>query len=515
MALESFEVETSGQHLWAVLNKNAYSERALQAACELIDNAISAILTMLTMTNIPRKILFQFDEEGKRASIEDNGPGFPTNPDALKRCWSYGHAKPGGLNEHGCGAKTALSIFDVKGDGWQAYWKSPDSSTIYKIQGPLRSKMTVTQVSTWPGTLTDATGVYMSFPCSNECFRSLYGPNTKNMGDAIARFRSELSQLYSYQTNILDGTIRLEVNGQRVEPFQFPLDQVLSHKKFEIPLDATNTNKAVGMVVHHATAIKDSWFKVTQSSMGIYIWKNGRLIMHINAGDTFEQIAGRRPHPTLSGRIVLVNLIGDQLVLPATDPNKTRFMTDTDAFRAFVEKLRPIVAPHFTHAGVDEVYERDLVREYVDGLRLHRETVLPGYSCSVNKSLNGDTPPIDIVEEFPGTNAVRIYEAKRSDRASIDSIGQLVVNYLLARHSVAPSGRTIDKAILLLNCGSATSPLDPTLEARARTLMETTGCPLEIHSYTDGLLWPRLRPAPAVAPVRGRGRPRKVTQSTA
>jgi len=501
-SLTTFEVETSGEHLWKTLSKLEYSNRTIQAATELIDNAISAILSILAIRKFLGRVLFHFDEESGTASIEDNGPGFPTSADELKRCWSYGHAKPGGLNEHGCGAKTALSIFDVKGDGWKVYWRNDGSPTIYMIQGPLQNPMTIHHVDEWPGEMKDSpSGVYMKFPCSTDCFAALWRSNAKKetiKKDAMNRFRRELAQIYYYQPQIASNEIQIEVNGERIEPFTIDLGMngVVSHKKYSFAIGPDKKNKVDIVCIHIREEFKNSWFKANLSSMGIYIWKNGRYISHINSGDMLENIVGRKQHPSMAGRIMLVNMTGDQNTLPSTDPNKTTWNVNNDSFRELVGELSPI-AVSFFRSEKQEEYERDFVKEFVETKRIHIAPIVPGYACDVTTSIDNQTPPIDIIEKFPQQKKMNIYEAKKVPKASIDSVGQLLVNYLLAKKALESSDMTIDKAILLLNCSSDTSPMDERLEKQIRVLMENTGCPFEIHSYTDGLIWPKAVPVVA------------------
>ena len=502
MALITFEVETSGHHLWNTLGKHEYGNRMYQAAWELFDNAISAILSILGVSLTVGRIRFNFDEATNMASIEDNGPGFPLDPEQLKRCWSYGFPNPGGLNEHGCGVKTALAIFDGKGDGWKVYWKNQGNPNIYLLQGPIRTSMNAITVETWPGKINDPSGVYMSFPCSKECFRALYGRSAKKMEDAVPRFKRELAQVYYYRPEIASKKIILEVNDEPVEPFAINFGDVQSHSKFERPL--RDKNKMEGVCIQLKEELKNSWFKATQSAMGIYIWKQARFISHINSGELFEAITGRKPHPSMAGKILLVNMTGDQTTLPPTDTNKTAWRKYDDAFIEFIKQLSTVATPFFSN-GVEEDHERDLVKDFVDNKRMHLGQHIEGYVCNVGEAINSETPPIDIVEEFPGEQKVIIYEAKRENQASIKHVSQLHTNYLLAKQALGSSCRSISKAVLLLNCDREERVMDAKLEAWVRTLMAATEFPFEIHSFKHGLLWP----APPSTPKR------KVTQNKA
>lgn len=478
----SFELENSVFHLWKTLTKHEYSNRTTQAATELIDNSISALLNSSKTIG---RILYDIDEDKGCASIEDNGCGFPTDPEELKRCWTYGSSKPNNLNEHGCGAKTALSIFDKEGRGWKVYWKNAGSSTIYMIHGPLLHKMTVKQVDVWPGKLTDSSGTYMSFPCSKECFRSLYGKNVKKMDDAIERFRREISQMYYYQPNIASGKIHLEINGERVDPFTIDLGSisVKSHDKYEFAL---RDNKVSVLNIQLHEEIKNSWFKVNTSSMGIYIWKNGRFISHVKSRDVFERMTGRSAHPSMSGKITLINLVGDQKTLPPTDPNKVNWNVYDDVFNEFVNELYPIASQFFGGKNIED-HERDHMLKFVER---KRAMDFPGYKCDVNRKIEAKTPPIDLVEEYTKDD-VRLYEGKRTNMASIQDIGQLHTNYILAKEALEPLGKKISKAILLLSCNEGDSPISELLQQQTRVLMDTTGFPFEIHSYEHGLIWPK------------------------
>jgi hypothetical protein len=487
----TFQLENSGNNFCRALSKHAYGNLVIQAGCELIDNSISALLTILGKTRSTGKILFDFDKINKCASIEDNGPGFPTDVEGLIRCWSYGSTNPNGLNEHGCGSKTALSIFDKEGSGWKVYWKNEGSPIIHMIQGPLRSTMTVEQVDTWPGKLRDSSGVYMSFPCSDDCFTSLYGRNVKSIDTehAIQRLRRELANIYLYQDSIASGRIHLEVNEELVDPFVFDFgsESVTKHQKIEIKLLGGDNDKASILILEIKDELKtNSWFKVNSSTMGIRIWKNGRFICHTRCGDLFERITGLSPHPSMNGKFILVNLSGDQKTLPPTDPNKVKFNEFNDSFNGFISELYKVASPFFGTKGLAD-HERDLMKQFVE----QRKTMqIPGYVFNTNRAIGKETPPIDFIEEY-SKDDVRMYEGKRTNVASIEAFGQLLTNYILVKKAYEPLGKTITKAILLLNCNPDELFISEQLERQVRALMESTGCPFEIHSYKHGLIWPK------------------------
>lgn len=492
----TFDIENSGSNLWKTWSKLEYSNRMIQASTELIDNAISALISQLTKKTFVGKILFNIDTETGTASIEDNGPGFSTDPIDLGRCWSYGASKPGGLNEHGCGAKTALSIFDVEGRGWMVYWKKDTDPNIFMIRGPLEKTMVIHKVEKWPGKLVDSSsGVYMTFPCSVECFRSLFGNNVKTdtvKKDGIKRFKRELSQMYLFQEQIALKQIIMEVNGDVIEPFvlDYNSDSVISHEKTEFTLGPDGKNKVILTCIHLKEECKDSWFKVNSTRMGIYTWKNGRFIAHVNTGELFERITHKKPHPSMAGKIILVSMIGDQSTLPPTDPTKTNWSSNKTAFQEFVTKLSKTASPFFS-SGVPKEYERDFVKIFVDERRKNLEPIMPGYTCSVNETINNETPPIDVIEML-SDNQVYIYEAKKSNQASIKDVSQLYTNYILARKAYEHANVEITKAILILNCDSDSSPIDEKLEAQVKTLMEFGMFPFEIHSYKHGCVWPKI-----------------------
>jgi hypothetical protein len=483
----NFLVKACTEHTWISWSKHQYSGAFVQASTELIDNSISALRSILGKSRTIGQIRFNVNEEDRTASIEDNGPGFPSEPEELTRCWSFGHANPNGLNEHGCGAKTALSIFDRTGTGWKVYWKNEGSPTIYMIEGPLRDKMTVKQVDVWPGKLTDSSGTYMSFPCSEECFVSLYGKNTKKTPDYLQRYSREIAHIYLYEPNITSRKIQFHVNDELMEPYLYKdeigSDSVASHKKDEFSL---GENKVSYCTFELNTDIKNSWFKMSHSSLGIYIWKNGRFILQVKSGDLFERFTGRSAHPSMNGKIILVNLVGDQKTLPPTDPNKTRFNVNHVMFNEFVDKLYPITSQFFGGKNLED-HERDHMLKFVE-----RRCAMdfPGYKFELNRKIEGKTPPLDLVEEYTKDD-VRIYEGKRTNMASIQAIGQLHTNYILAKEALEPLGKKISKAILLLSCNEGDSPINELLQRQTRLLMQSTGCPFEIHSYEHGLVWPK------------------------
>jgi hypothetical protein len=488
-------LKISSANIWSTIRKHCYSAKALQALCELIDNAITAII-MMVGRKTSGYIILNIDFDKRTATIEDNGCGFPNEIDKLANAWSYGVPNPHGLSEHGCGAKSALSIFDKDNQRWECFWKNGDGK-IYMVKAPLDENFERHEVSTWPGVITESTGTFMSFPFSEECRASLYSKNTKGVKNEQSRIIQHLAQTYMMQPNLKDGSIILKVNDQKVVPFTLSKGddtiRYIGPKTFTLTSGATVELTMVEM----KQEVKGSWFNKNQTSGGVRIWKQGRHIQHISSGEAFKSFMGFASHPNYNGNIMLVSIFGKQSEMPSTDPTKTVMSETDDLYVELCSTLQPDINK-FLRDGTscDTIHERDLVRDFCEMRKLNM-CEFPGYMIESDKVFGAITPPIDIVETFK--DHILLYEAKRDNRASWPAVAQLFANYKLVSNI---SDKPVKKAILMINAADTDTIISSMLSEQIATLKNGDQFPLFIHNYEGRVLWPVDKPI--VVPQKGK-----------
>jgi hypothetical protein len=473
-------INVSPANIWSTIRKHSYSAMALQALCELIDNSITAVSLMGKPDG---RILLKINFEKRTASIEDNGCGFPSDIDKLANAWSYGVPNPHGLSEHGCGAKSALSIFDKNNNDWKCYWKNGDGK-IYMVQAPLDYNFERHEVDSWPGDIKESTGTFMEFPFSDDVRLSLYSKNAKGVRNEEGRIISHLNQTYMMEPNLKNGSIILTVNNNKIIPFT--LSKGEDTIRYDGPLKfemSTGCNVELTMIeMKHE--VKGSWFNRNQISGGLRIWKQGRHIQHINSGEAYKRWMGIASHPDYNGIIILVSIFGEQVQMPSTDPTKT-VMCETDkSYDELCNLLQSDIYKFMRNGKNDSIHERDLVSEFTN-MRQYNMSEISGYNIEINKAFESKTPPIDIVETF--SQHILMYEAKKDNRVQWQAIAQLYANYKLVKNI---TDKTIKKAILLINSKRGDPIMHPALLDWINTLKNDGEFPLYISNYENETLWP-------------------------
>lgn len=474
-------LKSSTSAIWTTIRKHTYSKKAIQALCELVDNSITSINEKIEKN--PKyigKINIVIDFKNEVASIEDNGTGFSNDVEKLSVAWSYGCANPHGLSEHGCGTKSALSIFDMSNSKWKCSWKNGDGK-VYMVKAPLSDNLERYEVPKWDGIYTGESGVFIEFPFPEECSASLYAHNAKNKSDVEQRCYNLLSQMYMDEPHFKENRIEIYLNEERVNPLVLSTDDVDNKtKEYELP---STKGKVVVRFIVLKNEIKNTWFVKTQTAMGIYISKNGRHIQHVSNGDLFETITGRKTHPSFACKFILISLYGDQSQLPSTDPTKST-MNETDRlFSEMCSVMRDDLHNFYKQKEVDDDQERDLVLRIRNIKQTNLAPNIPGYEIHLNKTLNSKTPPIDIVEVFP--THLNIYEAKKDNKVSIGSIIQLYGNYLICADV---SEKPIKNAILLIKAEPGDKIVNEDIE-RYVQVFKKIDFPLQIHNFDGKILW--------------------------
>lgn len=475
-------LKSSTSAIWTTIRKHTYSKKAIQALCELVDNCITSINEKIEKN--PKyigKINIVIDFKNEVASIEDNGTGFSNDVEKLSVAWSYGCANPHGLSEHGCGTKSALSIFDISNSKWKCSWKNGDGK-VYMVKAPLSDNLERYEVPKWDGIYTGDSGVFIEFPFPEECSASLYAHNAKKKEDAEQRCYYLLSQMYMDEPHFKENKIEIYLNEQRVNPFTFSADDLEYMKRNEYELPTTKGKVVVHLIVLK-NEIKNTWFVKKQTAMGVYISKKGRHIQHASNGDLFKTITGRNTHPSFACKFVLISLYGDQSQLPSTDPTKSTLNETDPLFGEMCNVMRNDLHNFYLKKEVDDDQERDLVLRFRNMRQTNATQDTPSYEIYLNKTINSKTPPIDVVESYP--THINIYEAKKDNKVSIGSIIQLYGNYLIC---LDVAEKPIKTAVLLINAELGDKILNDDIE-RYVQIFKKTDFPLQIRNYKNETLW--------------------------
>jgi hypothetical protein len=448
---DSISIDNADNALWAVLSKQDYD--ILQPFAELIDNPIAAI------GSVEGDIYIHLDFSSGSGSIEHTGgKTFPTTREGLGRCFTYGGKNPTFLNEHGCGLKSSLAILDPDNSSWSVSIKEDDK--IIEIKAPYNKTMPIQTLAVWPGAIhTNKNGSLIRFPIKKDRFSSLYSsknPKMKNESDLHDRLEQFLSHTWMKEENINSGRIRIFYNGKLIQPFSFHNKDVHDHvadiKNRDITLSTGAVIDVEEITLKPCAKIPTSnMFSNSFGSAGAYLYKNGRLIEQITNGNNYKNLFGHAPHNSHNGKFRIINLRGNQEVLPPTVPTKNSFNHSHPLYSELIDKIKqtctPIVSEH-------HVSEESMVIKY----REHQEGFLstlgiPAIFKQEHKfELDGYIlPPIDLTCKIG--SVYKIYEFKADTKLKIDHIYQLHGNWLLAKSANPDS--TIEPILVLAHANDS------------------------------------------------------------
>jgi hypothetical protein len=485
-------VTSMGNEFWFSISKNEYSP--LQPIHELIDNAIAAILAALNPAGT-NQIHVDMDFVKGIGTIEHiGGTTFPTDPQGLSRCFTYGGAAPTTLNEHGCGLKTSLAILDPANSTWAIFIKQSltDMST---VKAPYNNHLSLYPLSEWPGrNKGDECGSLIRFPITKDRFKSLYSDKHPKMTDLDKRIECELSHMWMTETSVARGTIKLYYNGTSVTPFSFRNEDV--HECVQsIPLAKTIFPcKSGGKLELEQIRLKDTaknvkgshWFKYAQTANGIYLFKNGRFIEKITDGANYRYIMGGDPHHTHNSNIIIANLTGSQKELPVTSTTKNSFLKSSPRF----EEIIDIIAAKIVKPNTEHTSEEMILQDYT---QRQKDMLL---SLGMNPTFTNEktytiadgisSPPIDLVMEL--NNDISIYEAKRVPVLQVSILYQIFANFLCAKK--ANPDKSV-KPFLLLN---AVSPADARVTDQHKAVIQmfrdlAPDFHLTIQNYANAIIY--------------------------
>jgi hypothetical protein len=496
--IKTFELKSVGSveaANWVAWSKQQHSPR--QSIDELVDNAIAAIQAGVSGSG---KVYVRLTFDTHTGYIEHSGgTTFPTD-EGIIRCLTYGGQNPTLLNEHGCGLKTSLAILDPENKGWKIFIKRTESGVLkfYRISAPYSNQMSISRVTAWPGEDKSAEpGSLIQFPITQSLFKGFFKTGTKmdNKDKEIGvRFKNHLAHMWQCVEKILNGDIQLFYNGEKVTPFSFRNPDVLDYvdvyrSKKVYPLSAGGKAEIVEIKLKDiARSIPGSnIFKYGLQAIGTYIFKNGRCIEAINNDDArnlFTAIYGQRPHNSLNGIIHIINLVGQQDVLPATVPTKNRFV-DSPLF----DEVVTLISNNITKMWIveDDRCEGEIRDTFkAKRERMMRSAGIVGYSIEKGRgvSLGGIYgPPMDLFEK--NGSKYTVMEFKKNIRPTVQDFHQLLGYWTYAREAYPDKDMHASLYLAPSTDFQMTSENKALLHVLSK---EYNFCP-KIYDYEDNLLY--------------------------
>jgi len=481
----TFKIKNSTRGLWNSLSKSNYVD-CLQPLLELFDNGFAVRVNA-------SQIRALLDLDKCTGSIEDDGNGFGVDPEELSRCFTWGpdEMRPTDLNEHGCGMKSSLAILDPKDSMWKVCWKHAGS--IYCVSAPYSKagEFQAYKIDTWPGTMTGPTGSIIMFPFHKENLRSLYETgNSSSFKQVIPKLRQHLSHYWMFLDRFVTGKVTLWLNNEEIKPFVMPTQ----YSQFISKVTNYSQKLACGANVYMAHyMLNDSlpgspWFKHTLSCNGLYIFKNGRMIKKINQGPEYKNILGVVPDHHHNGMIILINVTGEPKSLPVTVPTKNDF--DPNNNPNYYELIEYIKA-NITIPRIEKVSEESLLNQFEKRRTNLFKSVGMQHSFKTKEYIKFSnntfsSPQLDAVEEIVGQ--INIYEAKKDNRVSLQTILQMHGNYVLAVTALESMKKIVP--IILIHC-AADYVMDDSLKHTIAQLAKnsTVGFPVEVWNYEAEILY--------------------------
>jgi hypothetical protein len=484
-----FTVNNTNQGLWNTLKKNEYDD-CLQPLLELIDNAFASTATLIHI---------QLDFEKNIGSIEDNGKGFGNDPVDLSRSFTYGPDSPKqtDLNEHGCGMKSSLAILDPNDSSWSVSWKH--GNLFYQVKAPY-SKAGMFQANTldtWPGKLNQSTGSIIQFPFHKENLGSLYDkPSKTSFTRVIQKLRNELSHRWMFFESYVNGKVELQLNGEKVNAYIMP-NANTEYVSKSTAHNATLPNGAKIHMIQYTIKVhlpNSDWFRKSTACNGVYIFKNGRAIAKINSGTEYRKILGADPDNHHNGMIILVNITGTPDALPITVPTKNRFKASNNPN---YESMIKYISTKSVLPSAENPSEEQLLNK-VQKMRTNTfRTTKVRHEFLTEKEIQFEnnqfsSPRLDAIETI-GDDSIYIYEAKKENTVSLQTILQIHGNFILATTALQDKNKNeiIPIPVILINA-DIMYKLPETLKNTINILVEnsTIGFPVEVWNYNCEILFP-------------------------
>lgn len=493
-----FVIPDNSNAAWGAWASQDYD--CFQPIVELDDNAIAAILALKGGSG---SIYHAFDFEKSVGSIEHSGGiTFPLNPTEIARCFTYGDKCPTLLNEHGCGLKSSLAILDPYNKSWKIYIKYVQDGVmkVKSICAPYTSSMILRDETEWPGeNKTAENGSYITFPLDKRRFNRLYQKKDEaSMKDLHERIKCQLTHMWMKLDEMIEGRIQMFYNGDRLVPFCFGHERLREYVDNITNNEFTLSTGAVVYVQHIVvnskgkTKLPGSYtFKRAMTANGAYLFKNGRFIESINddepaRGDLYSRIIGGVPDNHHNGNIILVNMVGTQPTLPPSVPTKNRFQSH-ELFDELLDKLYEIVKKSFVMSKAEKE------AKIADGYAVRTEKSMKVWNPHVifesEKTFPlGEvrTPQIDLV--VTNEDKRELIEFKRGVTPATSDIGQLFMNWALAKKSPENERKTLKPVLILRALSSQDQKISDTIKTYLTILKEEFGFAPEIRNTDDTML---------------------------
>lgn len=472
-----FKNQPSQSHAFHSWKKAPYTS-SVEPLRELVDNSIGANAT---------EIHIDLDFELNRGSIEDNGCGFPLEPQELERCFTFGNLGENttDVNEHGEGFKTSIAKLDPTDKNWQLHWKRDNKC--YSLTTSFTSDEHIAKLTEeWIGIIPGKSGTIVIFPFSRQGFTALYDtsdPKLKDTDDIIRRLRIDFEHTWMLHPRVMTGKCRIFVNGLQLDPFKIPVDYTVYTKT---PLESSKTLSTgcrinLKMFVISKT-LDNSWYRKTQGSSGFYSFKNGRFIQADTQNALYTRLYGSSSHNSHNGFIAIVNFTGTQSQTPPTIPTKNGFDANNTIFVEACEWIKEEVKKFVDKPS--EESEDSLMERFAEIRRNNHadniHIIKTKYTISSTDTAF-KTTQLDAYEEVNGR--INIYEGKKSNKAAIQDINQLFCNWVFACEVLKNPPNM--KPVLLLDVAKPSFKLTDDLHEKIRVLAYrcTYGFPLQIWNY--------------------------------
>ena len=442
---------------WVAWGKSNYDET--QALDEPIDNVIAAITKIKDALG---KIHLQLDFDSGWGYLEhEGGTTFPAELALLQRVFTYGAQQQSAYNEHGCGLKTSLAILDPTNQFWELAFAIPredGSCAMYSISAPYSTTMKLVRIAKWPGKWTGhECRSYIKFPIQREHFRNLYTSKAKMNRDKELhdRIRNHLSHRWMLVPAFVDRKIQFTYNDMNVVPFTFRSDEVhdlvadLHQHERKLSTGGTIKMTEIKLKSDAGTLYGSDLFKFAMSSNGAYLFKNGRMIEHINGSKKeYETLFGAKNHNSHNGHIVLIDMIGTQNQLPVTVPTKNGFKKDK-LYHEMLDLSSKAFKIKF-EAKEHKMEDSDVAKYQEETDRFSASIGIETVQHRKHTFLLPDgqrTPPIDLVEIRK--EEALIYEFKSDTKMATQHISQLFTNWFLASTSEELKGKKLIPVLML------------------------------------------------------------------
>lgn len=437
-----FQIDANPMYSWTAWGNMSYKSVA-DVIAELVDNSKQA-----GATTVKIKI---FNENGRRfITIEDNGSWDKITKDILVKCFGYGKSKTAvkkGLNEHNCGLKHSLAYMDPQNMFWIIQIRK--DGVTWELTAPYCHTMKMVKNTSYIGELSDANSTIIKIPLEDTQFRTLYYTRSVkgNINESMLteRLGLYLSSFWMRCDDFMQKKFQIFLNNAPVEPYDILRDPKVEFgdkgkipkKKMKLSDDSPDIEVEIWHLHLTEKYRKDHpIFKRSPDYAGAFIFKHGRYIK----GHIFPEIYGKSRDHHFSGHLVIVNITGDSVGLPATHTTKNDFNNKDpklETLYSYIEGTTPAVQTS-TKEKEAAVCELEYMRRIAQQKRtnnkrkiekreydIYEQQEFKLYNCE-SCLHNKDKP--DMVEHDKRDKLVTITEGKKGP-LTVDGLRQLYFYY--------------------------------------------------------------------------------------